>query len=522
MATNGSFLSSGWYSSNNKNYTYLEFAWEVVDTSLENNAKTIYWELRGKKESSGWVKAGGFKVVIDGDTVYSKDTDYRIELRNGTIVASGKKTLTHNSVGERSFEVSIQGAIYTYAVNCSGTKTFELDTIPRASTITSVANVTLGNPCNIVWTPLSSALRYKLKFSLGGWEKTTGVIHPNKTSAYAYTGYTIPIEVADHIKNGYTATMTVTLYTYSDSAGTVQIGAADPETFTVTVPTSEAPTVTMTLSPVHPLPEAFNGVYVQGISKVKANISAETKHGASILYYDVTVEGKTYGEADDYTSGYLTKAVTVSVTGHAVDSRQYGGYVEGSITVLPYANPKIQNVTVRRCDASGNPSDAGTYLQIAATRSYSPVMSNGVQKNFCAIRYRYKTEGAPFYSDWVTILDPKDLSEDSVVTAPLLDGGLLTTTSYRVEVQAIDDVGNSAQSVVIVSTEGVYWHRDGARNALGLGKLNERDDAVDSAWDFYMNGHKVTGLADPVGDTDAVTLKYLREYIDTLLANLNG
>lgn len=521
MAASGSFLSSGYYSSN-KNYTYLEFAWEVTDTSMENNSKTIYWELRGKRDSSGYVKAGGFKVVIDGDTVYSKGTDYRIELRNGTIVASGKKTLTHNSVGERSFEVSIQGAIYTYAVNCSGTKTFELDTIPRASTITSAANVTLGNPCNIVWTPLSSALRYKLKFALGSWEKTTGVIHPNKTSAYAYTGYIIPIEVADQIKSGYTGTMTVTLYTYSDSAGTVQIGVADPETFTVTVPTSEAPTVIMTLSPVHPLPEAFNGVYVQGISKVKANISATTKYGAGIQYYDMTVDGKTYGAADDYTSGYLTKTGAVSVVGHAVDTREYGGYAEGSIAVIPYGHPKIQNVSAVRCDANGNLSDAGTYLKITATRSYSPVVSNGVQKNFCSIRYRYKTEGAPFYSDWVTILDSKDMSSDAVVTAPLLDGGLLATSSYRVEVQAIDDVGNAAPSVIIVSTEGVYWHRDGARNALGLGKVNERDDAVDSAWDFYMNGHKVTGLADPVGDTDAVTLKYLREYIDALLANLNG
>lgn len=522
MATNGSFLSSGWYSSNNKNYTYLEFAWEVVDTSLENNAKTIYWELRGKKESSGWVKAGGFKVVIDGETVYSKSTDYRIELRNGTIIASGKKTLTHDPAGTRSFEVSIQGAIYTYAVNCTGTRTFELDTIPRASTITSAGNVTLGNACNIVWTPLSSALRYKLKFSLGGWSHTTGAIHPNKTSAYTYSGYAIPIEVAKQITVGYTGTMTVTLYTYSDSAATLQMGSADTETFTVTVPNSLAPTVTMTLSPVHSLPAAFNGIYVQGISKVKASMSAKTQQNAGVLYYDVTVEGKTYGEADDYTSGYLTNPVVVSVLGHAVDSRQYGGYVEGSITVLPYVRPKIQNVTARRCDANGNLSDAGAYLKITATRVYAPVVSNGVQKNFCSIRYRYKSERSPYYSDWVTILDGKALSSNEVITAPLMDGNLLATTSYLVEVQAIDDVGNSASSEIIVSTEAVYWHRDGARNALGLGKLNERDDAIDSAWDFYMNGHTVTGLADPVGDTDAVTLAYLRQYIDARLAELNG
>jgi hypothetical protein len=522
MATNGSLLSSGWYSSDYKEYVRLEFAWEVSSTSTADNTSTIYWELRGHRQGSGYVKSGAFKVVIDGDTVYSKGTDYRIELRKGTLIANGRKTLTHNPDGTRSFAVSIEGGIYTYAVNCTGSDTFELNTIPRASTITSAGNVTLGNPCNIVWTPLASSLRYKLKFSLGSWNYTTGVIHPNQTSAYTYSGYTIPIEVANQITGGYTGTMTVTLYTYSDSAATKQIGSEDSETFKVTVPTSEAPAVTMSLSPVHSLPAAFDGIYIQGISRVKATISATPEHGATILYYDMTVEGKTYGAADGYTSGYLTNPGEVSVVGHAVDSREYGGYAEKSVTVIPYANPKIQNVTAKRCDESGNLTDSGKYLKITATRNYYPVVSNGVQKNFCQIRYRYKTEGASDYSGWVTILAANDLSADAVVTTPLLDGNLLTTTSYRVEVQAIDDVGNYAQSVVIVSTEGVYWHRDGAKNALGLGKRNERDNALDSAWDFYMNGRKVTGLADPVDDTDAVTLKYLREYINARLAELTS
>ena len=102
MAASGSFLSSGWYSSSKGDYVYLEFAWSVSATSIENNYKTIYWELRGKRSASGFVNAGGFNVVIDGETVYSKSTDYRIELRNGTVVASGTKTIGHNADGTRS------------------------------------------------------------------------------------------------------------------------------------------------------------------------------------------------------------------------------------------------------------------------------------------------------------------------------------------------------------------------------------------------------------------------------------
>ena len=522
MASSGSFLSNGWYSSSKGDYVYLEFAWSVTATSIENNTKTIYWELRGKRTASGYVNAGGFKVVIDGDTEYSKSTDYRIELRNGTIVASGKKTLTHKSDGTRSFDVSIQGGLYEYAVNCTGSKTFTLDTIPRASTITSAANVTLGNKCDVRWTPLSAAFRYKLEFSLGEWKYTTGAIHPNKTSAYTYSGYSIPVEVAEQIPNSPTGTMKVILYTYSNSSATTQVGSVDSETFTVTVPKSAAPTVTMSLSPVHSLPTTFDGLYVQGLSKVKATLSATLKHKATAKSYDVTVGGSNYGASANYTSGYLTTLGEIDVVGHVKDSRTYDGYAEGSITVIQYAKPKIQNVVAKRCDKNGNLSDSGTCLKITATRSYQPVKSNGVQKNFCKIRYRYKAEGAASYSSWTTILSGDALSSDKVTTGALLIDKLDITKSYRVEVQAIDDIGNTSTSAIIVPTDNIYWHRDGKNNALGLGKYNEQKNALDSAWDIHMNQHKITDVADPVDDTDVVTLKYLKQYIDSRLAGLTG
>ena len=66
MASSGSLLTNGWYSSSKGDYVYLEFAWSVSGTSIENNQKTIYWELRGKRSASGYVTCGGFEVVIDG------------------------------------------------------------------------------------------------------------------------------------------------------------------------------------------------------------------------------------------------------------------------------------------------------------------------------------------------------------------------------------------------------------------------------------------------------------------------
>lgn len=510
MAIGGSFNTTGYEG------RYLTFSWQVKSQSVADNTTTITWYLRGAGDTTSYYYlTQNIKVTIDGVTVFKHvmDVDGQIQLSNGTVVATGTYTFRHDGEGKRSFAAYAEAGIYNWSVNCTGSSSFDLPQIARASAITSVANVTLGNKCGVTWTPASVSFRYKLKFSLGNWNHTTGAIHPNKTSAYTYAGYTIPLDVAYQILNGFTGVMTVTLYTYSNSDATTQIGSADSETFQVTVPDSEAPRVSMSLSPVHSLPATFNNVYVQGVSKVKAVITAETKYNASLVFCDMTLEGKTYGADDNYTSGYLTTPEEIEVVGQAMDSRDYGGYVTQYINVIPYANPKIQNVTAERCNADGVLDSAGTYLRITAKRSYHRVMVDGVQKNFCQIRYRYKVETDSYYSDWVTIMAADDLSSDEVTTSPLLEGNLLTTATYRVEVQAVDYISNSTPTAITVSTDKVYWHRDGARNALGLGKYNERDDALDSAWDIYMNDHRVTGLPTPADSTDAVPLGFLIDYI---------
>ena len=512
-------MASGTITGSTSNqYIDSKIEWSSVQNTA-NNTSDVTAKLYYRRNNSGYTTSGtgSFSITINGTT----KTASGVALNIGTswvLAMTATVTVQHSSDGSKSVAISASGSLPPSSLTSTTCgETVKLDTIPRASTITSAGNVTLGKACSVKWTPLSASFRYKLKFSLGNWSYTTGAIHPNKTTAHTYSGYVIPMEVANQIPNSPTGTMTVVLYTYSDSGATTQIGSTDSETFTVTVPSSAGPTVTMSLSPVHSLPEAFDGIYVQGLSKVKATLSAKLKYKATIKYYDVTLEGKTYDKDDNYTSGYLTNPVSVTVVGHAVDSREYGDYVEGSITVIPYANPKIQNVSAKRCDENGNITDSGTCLKITATRNYQPVVSNGVQKNFCSIRYRYKVESASSYSDWVTILDADDLSTDSVVTEALLDGNLLTTKSYRVEVQAVDDITNSPASEILIPTDKVYWHRDGARNALGLGKYNEQDNALDSAWDIHMNSHKITGLSDPVNDTDAVTLGFLRQFIETYL-----
>jgi hypothetical protein len=391
----------------------------------------------------------------------------------------------------------------------SGSGDFTLDRIPRASVISSATDVSIGYQSVVRWIPASASFRYRLRFSMGNWNHTTDAIHPNRTTEYTYTEYVIPMEVANQIPNTRIGTMTVTLFTYSDSGAASQIGSADSKTFLVILPDNSdtKPKVSMMLSPVGALPSAFAGLYIQGLTKVKATLSAEGKYGASIASYMMKVDGVFHDLDDAYTSRYLADAGRKTVYGYATDYRGHTGENIQTIDVIPYSIPKLDGASAVRCDENGNPNESGTYLKISAKRIYSPVVVAGVQKNFCAIQYKYLSDGVT-WSNWATLLDPKNIGSDEVITGPLLGGLLESKKTYVVHLMAIDSIGRYAESFITIPTEKIYMHRDGARNSIGLGKYNTRDNAVDSDWDFYMNNHRITGLPSPSSDSDAVPKSY--------------
>lgn len=353
--------------------------------------------------------------------------------------------------------------------NPSGAFTIDLVTIPRASAIASASAVTLGNSCNVKWTPHSASFYYILKFQMGNTSDVTEVLHPNTTSPYTYIGYKFHTnQWAKEITSGNSGTMTVTLYTFSDSKGMNQVGSADAEVFSVSVP-DIPPTVSMTLSPVSSLPATLADVYIQGKTRVKASITATGQYGATIKSYSAKVDGKTYGQSAGYTSDYLSKYGNLTVTGYATDSRGDTGSVDGTIYVHPYTKPFLTDVMAGRCNASGEFVDNGTSLLIKAKRSYSSVGG----KNKCAIQYRYKLLTASSYTSWVTIL-AKDATGDEVITTPLLGGNLSVKSTYEVQVRAIDDVGEYTSTIIKIPTDKVFCHE--GWNSIAYGGYIEEDN----------------------------------------------
>ena len=512
--------------STNNQYIASRIVWSSTATSDSNSSK-VTASLQYKRTNTGYETygTGSFSITING-TKTSVSKSVKITESEWITAVSATVTVNHNADGTKSITISSSGSISgtsMTATYCGGGAT--LDTIPRASSISSASNVTIGNNCNIKWTPNSASFRYRLRFSIGSWSFSTGVIHPNTTSTYTYTAYTIPLEVINQITSAKTSTMTATLYTYSNSAATTQVGSESSKTFTVTVPliAGTAPSAVMSLSPVSSLGSAFASVYVQGRSKVKADFTGSiAKYGAIITSYSMSVNGKAY--SSPYQSDYLSQSGGISVKGTVTDSRGYSVSVTENITVLPYTKPSVVNYTgektiiCKRCESDGMLSSSGAYLRIKAGREYSTVTSGGVQKNFCVLRYRYKVEGDRNFSSWVTLLtmDNTTTNEVDVILGNVVPS---TTTSYIVQIGVVDDIGEESYVEFPVPTDEVTFHLINGGMGAAFGKYAENKKVLDIADDWDVWG-RVYSLGK--GKADILQGEDLNNYKEFGVYNITG
>lgn len=462
------------------------YGWSTTAYAKANGVTAFSWSKQQVPNSS-WNKSS----LTEGGYTYKA----WIDLKEGTAVVDAGFGVAKQITIEGSWVMNdtySKGWFPYTGKYATASIQVTLPMLASASTITQTAPATLGSYCSVSWVPQAASFRYKLKFSIGNWVGWSDVIHPNKTSSYNYDDYFFPLDIANQIKQK-TGTMTATLYTYSDSGATSQIGLADSETFTVRVPVSNAtkPTISMSLSPKNYLPAPFNSLYLQGLSKVQATLNWSLKYDADEKESNITVDGTVYGHP--YESGYLTKTGTLSVKGYVKDSRDLTASAYEDITVIPYSKPVLQaasgesNIVAVRCDQDGNPSNTGTYLKIKAKIGYEKVIANGVQNNFGKIQYRYRAAGG-YWPEWNTILDTKTSASDEIITEALLNGALSIKTNYQVQVRAIDDIYELEPITLSIPSDSVYMDRPAGGRSMGLGGYSTGAGILDVYWKTKARG----------------------------------
>lgn len=217
---------------------YLLFSWTLTSQNLKANTSTIAWTLKGAGTGQTTrYKAGNFKVILDNTVVYSTSEDARIWLSDGTVVASGSYSFTHNAKGQKTFSVSIQGAIYYYAVNCTGSGSFSLPTISRVSLINTVTGNDTGGNLRVSYTKYVSSYTDNLLIYLGSTLIQTVSGYVNNKDITLSSGALHKIYAATGTSK--TTTLTFKLQTYD---GATLLGTSDGVNATLNISNS-APTI---------------------------------------------------------------------------------------------------------------------------------------------------------------------------------------------------------------------------------------------------------------------------------------
>lgn len=442
---------------------YLQLYCEQV-TDITNNQSTINWTLSSLGGEALYYQTGPTTVTIAGSQVYycKKMTwDTRV-FPAATGSVSGSIVVNHDTYGNLTIAVSLSTSIYTGVIKTSSGN-WTLESIPRQATITSANNFTdVDNPSITFSNPGGYRVDVWLEPNPIGDHLCVRENIPN-TGSYTWTLTDAERNALRNKCAGNSCPIRIGLYSY---VGGVQYADYRDVTYTMTENAATKPTVSLTVSPSNgSLPSTFNGLYIQGKSRVNVAVSATGKYNAKIDSYSGNVDGKAYS-GDKFTSDALQNPGTVRIYGYATDSRKFTGSNEEQIQVIEYSKPLVVNIGSEnailcyRSDGNGKRSGASTSVWIKAARSYHKVVSAGSQKNFCALEWRSK-ESTEAWNDsvhkWNNLIAKDNLATDEY--SGLLSGVVFDLQkSYTVQIRAIDDLGEHDPKTLEVPTRDVALH----------------------------------------------------------------
>lgn len=466
----------------------LQIAWTVDSQSVANNTSTVTakvqlvstgssYTINSSASKSGSLTINGTKYTFTFTAALSGNQTKTLFTKTVNVAHAANGTKTCSFSATCGINVTLSGTYYGN-VTASGSGVF--NTIARASTISSVTSSVSVNGTNAVTvniTRAASSFTHTVVFSFGSYSKAT-------TGVGTSTSYAIPTSWLNAIPNATSGTAKVTVTTYS---GSTKIGSAVSKNFTLTVPTSVVPTISaVTLTEaVSGLAAQFGG-YVQNKSKIAVKITAAGSLSSTIKSYKTTIQGANFTAAS-FTSGFLTKSGTSTVTVTVTDSRGRTASTTRSITVTAYAAPKINTFTAIRANGLGAADDGGTMALASIKFSVAAVNDKNAKS--------YKVEYKPKSSDtWTQAATGSVYSYDSNM---LLNIALNPDTSYDLRLSLTDYFGTTT-ALAEVATAFTLLDFNSSGKGLAFGKVSELEEGMEVDMDMsiykniFMGGAKRT------------------------------
>lgn len=489
MATSGSLNTSAWKADSGSQW-YLQFSWTRKSYSVADNKTTISWTLKGVTGSSGYILAQNITLKLDGNVVFQHliDRNGQISLYNGTLVGSGEYTFSHAVDGSKSFTVYVEGGLYSWAVNCTGTKSFTLDTIPRATTPTVSGTLSLGSSITISTSGRASTnFTHNLYYSWGS-QVIDSLIASGVTTSKAWT---IPKTLAEYIQGGTSGTMFLKCVTYNGST----VVGTKTLTLTISVPNTAEfqPTIqSISTAEANSLPIAR---YVVGktqltvsVTAVGAYVSGSSNRNSFPVKAVVTVDGVNYNVTLSQSSAstwsiktnLLMSAGSKSGTVTITDSRGRSVSKTFSYTVYEYSVPVISRFTANRCLEDGTLNEGGTYILLGLNTTISSVDN----KNAKTYKIVYESGGNEVTLESGTL----SAYTNNVLSYNSYSDGVTFSVdnSWVVRVYVYDSFNADTPAVasVIVPTEASFmdWRTNG--KGFAFGKVSTKD-GFQCGWTMY-------------------------------------
>lgn len=427
MATSGTFKTSAY------DGACLQFDWSLKSQSTVNNQSVISWTLKGAGIKSGyWYMAGPFKCTVNGTVVYQSNT--RIKLYTGTVVASGELAIGHDTDGAKSFSAYAECAIYTSAVNCKGSGSWSLPDIGRASQPSlntwpnNSPNFNIGDTIVVHMNRKSTVFTHTVVLKLGSYSYTVGTgVTDNITLDTDRIASNLYAQMPNN--NEMKGEIVVTTYSGSTVIGTsscaiiAHVVNSNP-TFDVSYEDLNSKTVAITEN---------NQYIIRNNSALKISVSnAKALNSATLKSITAVVNGNVYtgtlsGSTGTINVGVVNVSHDTEVTVKIVDSRGNAG--QKNIMVLVY-DWTLPSAIIKLNRKSNYYSES--ILNVNA--NYSAIGG----KNEVTIKYRTKKVANSTYSTYTTIQN----NADANFTAD-------NEYEWNVQINIADKLGNTTYNLIL-------------------------------------------------------------------------
>lgn len=356
-----------------------------------------------------------------------------------TIGGSGTKTLAtvtnikipHDSNGGKHFDFSFSQELkvtlsgsYVGSVSASGG--IDCDVIPRATKpYCSPASVYFGNSVTIKTPRASSDFGHVITYSF--YDKTEQIADNQRNDEFKWT---VPTSLISKMPNASQFYICFRVDTYSRSGKFI---GSNYCTLDVVLPSGYGPTVTgiTYTNEDAAIAKRFGAsTIIQGVSKVKCNVSTSTKNGATITYYQNEIDGQSIpGPNSFFTTQPLKSSGTVVLKSTVTDSRGQKATLSKNISVTQWWSPAVKNVSAQRWNVTSNKADdEGTAVKITYSFSIAPVAN----KNDKSVLIQYKNG-----ETWTTLATYTDSysSENKVYISSAGKFNIDNAYSFRVLVK---------------------------------------------------------------------------------------